>query len=73
MTDAKMHRSGRWPESRSDRMNPASSTGFDANDGNSVFQKWSIKPVDKAQKCGNILQLLRLQYDVGPDIGRGCW
>lgn len=57
MTEATMRRSGGWPGLRSDTTNPASSTGFDANDANSVFQKWSIKPVDKAQKYGKISQL----------------
>jgi len=54
-------------------MNPASSTGFDANDGNSVFRKWSIKLADRAEICGNIAQLRGFQFDVAPDIGHGCW
>jgi hypothetical protein len=54
-------------------MNPASSTGFDANDGNSVFRKSSTKLVDKAEICGNMGQFRGLQFDVAPDIGHGCW
>jgi hypothetical protein len=37
MTEARMRRSDRWPGSRSDTMNPASSTGFDADVGKFVF------------------------------------
>ena len=37
MTKARMRRLDRWPGLRSDTMNPASSRGFDADDGNSVF------------------------------------
>jgi hypothetical protein len=76
VNEARMRRLDRWPELRSARMEGRQLwpvAGVLTPTTVLRFSQICIKVVDKAEICGNISQLLRLQYDVGPDIGRGCW